>query len=95
MSRIVRVCSVIIPVEVPDPDDDEKVIYEEQEIYYYFLHWGLTAGSLVNEKGGTFNASWTIAICQHIETGIVYTFLPEIIKFVGYAKPSEKIGDWN
>lgn len=95
MSRIVKVCAVMQGVEVPDPNDDEKLIVEEQEVYYYFLHWGLSAGSLSDEKGGVFNASWTVAICQHIETGQVYTYIPEIIKFVGYARPSEKIRDWN
>ena len=95
MSRIVKVCAVMLPVEVPDPEDDEKMIVEEQEVYYYFLHWGLTAGSLADEKGGTFNASWTVAICQHIETSVVQTFIPEEIKFIGYARPDEKIRDWN
>ena len=95
MARIVRVCAVMMPVEVPDPKDDEKVITEEMEVYFYFLHWGLTAGSLADGKGGTFNASWTIAICQHIETGQINTYIPEVIKFVGYARPDEKIRDWN
>lgn len=95
MSRIVKVCAVLQPVEVPDPKDDEKLIVEDQEVYYYFLHWGLTAGSLSDGKGGVFNGQWTVAICQHIETGIVFTYLPELIKFVGHARPSEKIRDWN
>ncbi|KKM14008.1 hypothetical protein LCGC14_1710520, partial [marine sediment metagenome] len=87
MSRIVKVCAVWQPVEIQDPEDDESMIIEEQEVYYYFLHWGLTAGSLSDEKGGTFNASWTVAICQHIETGQILTFIPDIIKFVGHAEP--------
>ena len=94
MAKIFRVCSVVQPVEVPDPEDDEKLIVEEQEVYYHFLHWGLSAGSLSDGKGDIFNATWTVAICEHIETGIVFTYLPELIKFVGYARPSEKIRDW-
>ena len=94
MARVFRVCSVVQPVEVPDPKDDEKLIVEEQEVYYHFLHWGLTAGPLADGEGKVVTAQWTVAICEHIETGIVFTFIPALIKFVGYAKPSEKIRDW-
>ena len=95
MSRIVKVCAVWQPVEIPDPEDDENMIMEDQEVYYYFLHWGLSAGKLDDGEGGTFNASWTVAICQYIETGEVITFMPELIKFVGHARPTEKIRDWD
>lgn len=93
MSRLVRVCVVDMMVEKPDPDNEDEIIEVTEEVPFYFYHWGLTAGMLEGKEKQIYTGSWTIAICEHIETGRVHTFIPELIKFVGYAEPEKK--DWN
>lgn len=84
MAQLRTVC------EVPNPEDPDN----ENEQYFYLLHWGMTAGKLSDGEGGMFMSSWTIAICQDIKTGQIHTFLPDYIKVIGYERFAEKVRDW-
>jgi len=90
MSRFVRVCMVNQMVEKPDPENEDEMIEVAEEVPFYFHHWGLTAGAMTDQKGEIFTGSWTVAICEHIETGQIHTFIPEYLRFVGYATPVKK-----
>jgi len=84
MARIMTVC------EAYDPEDPEN----KNEVYYYLLHWGLSAGKFTDENGSAFVSQWTVAICQNMKTGIINTFIPEAITILGYERANEKFSNW-
>jgi hypothetical protein len=45
---------------------------------YYLLHWGIKI-ELINGVG----VNYTVAICQEVDTGDVFCFLPEQLKIIG------------
>lgn len=45
---------------------------------YFLLHWG-TKMEIINEVG----VSYTVAVCQDVNTGEVLCFLPEALKIIG------------
>ena len=62
-------------------EDDEEPKYERGT--YILLHWGLKYEIVTDKEGNTTAVNYTIAICQHCETGAVETFMPEQLKILG------------
>ena len=77
--------------EVQNPDDPEN----KNEEYWYLLHWGMTAGKFVGDHGEQFASQWTIAICQNIKTGVIQTFIPDVITILGYERINERTKNWS
>jgi hypothetical protein len=51
---------------------------------YYLLHWGLETNFVYDQDSRPIPYSSTVGICQHIKTGGIQTFIPSVIKVVGY-----------
>lgn len=69
----------------PRKQDQRQQIVTER---YYLLHWGLQVGVAYDKESNPIPYSQTVAICQHIKTGKVETFIPNDITIVG----TERIG---
>ena len=96
MARVMTVVSVMQPVlnekgELLDKDgkviDSSKKSKKDQEpafeeVLYYLLHWGLTYEILV-DKEARYPVSYTVGICQQIESGEIRAFLPTELKVIG------------
>lgn len=96
MSRVMTVVKVTEPViddqgqlldkdgEIIDHSKKTKKIQEPamEEVLYYLLHWGLTYEILL-DKDARYPVSYTVAICQHIKTGVVKTFIPQELTILG------------
>lgn len=50
---------------------------------YYLLHWGLKYDMLPDSYGQLVPVHYTVAICQHIKTGTIETFLPDQLRVLG------------
>ena len=64
----------------PVLDEDEKETFTEE--LYYLLHWGLTYEIRTHEDQ-YFTVSYTIGICQHIKSGAIMSFVPQLLTVVG------------
>ena len=93
MAQYYRVVEVEIPKVVPDPDKEGETKTENVKEVYYLLHFGLDAGHMPGSDGKYHPVNWTVAICEHIETGKIVKFVPEVLKVIGSAKPNRK--EWN
>jgi hypothetical protein len=63
--------------------DDDHDNSKEVKDRYYLLHWGLKFNIVPLENGGGVPVHYTVAICQHIKTGVIETFIPEQLKVLG------------
>lgn len=96
MARIMTVVTVSEPVvddegnvldkegNAINPDKKSKKVQEPafEDVMYYLLHWGLTYEILV-DKDGRYPVSYTVGICQHTESGVVKTFIPQELTILG------------
>ena len=51
---------------------------------FYLLHWGLETSMVYDASQYPIPYSQTVGICQHIKTGHIQTFLPSLIRVVGF-----------
>ena len=96
MSRIMTVVQISEPVtddqgnyldkdgEVIDTTRKSKKPQEPafEDVLYYLLHWGLTYEILIDNQQ-RYPVSYTVAICQHIKTGVIRTFIPQELTVLG------------
>lgn len=63
-----------------------KVPQEQQfsQERYYLLHWGLETNIIYDAEKNPIPYTNTVGICQHMTTGYVETFLPGMIKVIGF-----------
>ena len=73
-------------VEVTTEDEDGREIKDR----YILLYWGLKYDMIADSYQNLVPVHYTIAICQHIKTGVIETFLPEQLKIIGIAGDSLK-----
>jgi hypothetical protein len=50
---------------------------------YYLLHWGMKYDLIPDANGNLMPVQYTVGICQHIKTGNIELFLPDLIKVLG------------
>lgn len=69
--------------------EDNTLLYEEGKLVekstgemYYLLHWGLQVG-YAEEFNKQSPFTYTVGICQDMETGRIFTFLPYQLRVVG------------
>jgi len=85
--RSKTVVKVDLPVvdENGNPELNDKNDQVTEEVMFYLLHWGLHMEVLEDKKTGQyFPTNYTVGICQHIKTGQIKIFMPELITVVGY-----------
>jgi len=96
MARVQTVVKVMEPViddqgnlldkngDIIDPSKKTKKDQEPdmEEVFYYLLHWGLTYEILIDHQQ-RYPVSYTVAICQHIKSGVIKTFIPQEITVIG------------
>ena len=66
-------------VEVTFEDEDGK----EARDRYFLLHWGLKYDMIADSYQNLVPVHYTVAICQHIKSGVIETFLPEQLRVEG------------
>ena len=81
---IVKVIEPVLDEEDnPVLDEDKKEKFTEE--LYYLLHWGLTY-EIRTHQDQYFTVQYTIGICQHIESGVIMSFIPAVLTVVGKEK---------
>lgn len=55
----------------------------EKKDLYYLLHFGLKYDLVTGMMGETVAIHYTVAICQHKETGQIEMFIPDQLKILG------------
>lgn len=70
---------VEVTVEKDDLDDKGDIVYEKKKAW--LLHFGLD-NTLVETKHGVMPVSYTIAICEDIETGQIFCYRPEQLRIL-------------
>jgi hypothetical protein len=88
MSRVMTVVEVMEAAFA----EDGTLLYEEGKLIekptgdmYYLLHWGLHVG-YADEVTKQSPFTYTVGICQELETGRILTFLPYQLRVVGIEK---------
>lgn len=66
-------------VEVTMEDEEGKEIKDR----YFLLHWGLKNDLVTDSNNNLIPVHYTVAICQHVKSGLIETFLPEQLKVEG------------
>jgi hypothetical protein len=65
--------------------EDGKLIEKPTGDMFYLLHWGLQVG-YANDVTKQSPFTYTVGICQEIETGRILTLLPYQLRVVGIEK---------
>jgi hypothetical protein len=71
---------VEVSIEKEELDDQGDVVYEKKKAW--LLHFGVD-NTLVETEHGVVPVSYTVAICQDIETGQIQCFRPEVLRVLG------------
>ena len=66
-------------VEVTFEDEEGR----EKKDQYYLLHWGLRYDLMPDGNGNLVPVHYTVAICQHIKSGLIEMFLPDQLRVLG------------
>jgi hypothetical protein len=56
--------------------------YEKKDLYY-LLHFGMKYDLIPGESGYMIPVQYSVAICQHLKTGQIETFMPEQLRVEG------------
>lgn len=60
---------------------DGDTVYEKDR--YHLLHFGTEFKLIEVGDGQVAAVNYTVAICSHVETGVVESFLPKQIRIIG------------
>jgi hypothetical protein len=72
-------CEVRWVKDGTEGDDEPK--YDRGR--YWLLHFGIRYDIIYNAEGGAMPVNYTVAVCQHYESGVVECFLPEQLRIIG------------
>ena len=78
---------VEVTQEKEELGDEEATLYEKD--VYFLLHWGLDYTIIEMNEEMRIGVSYTVAICQNMETNIVRCFRPEQLRILGKTLPKE------
>ena len=96
MSRIQTVVEIPKPVynekgEQLDVDDKPmNPVAKKQQTpqyrkeLYFLLHWGLETNFTYDQAQNPIPYTSTVGIVQHIETGVIETFIPGVMTVIGH-----------
>ena len=87
----------VVKIEIPVVDDEGNYVDYEgepvsdpvmQEELFYLLHWGLHMEILEDQRTDQrYPVSYTVGICQHMKSGVIKVFAPEMLTVIGIDKP--------
>ena len=69
-----------VSVEKESPDENGDITFEKRQ--YWLWHWGLDQ-TIIETDHGPVPVSYTVAICEDVETGQIMVFRPEQLKIFG------------
>jgi len=72
---------VEVTQEREELSNEGETLYEKD--LYYLLHWGLDYTIIETNDDMRVGVSYTVAICQNMETNIVRCFRPEQLQVLG------------
>lgn len=79
---------VEVTTEKEDQDIDGDMGYDKEQ--YYLLHWGMKSEVFIIDEDHTGGVSYTVAVCQHVKSGAIRTFLPDQLRVLGVEIKEEK-----
>ena len=91
IKTLVEVKIELVNKEGKPIDKDNKLIEAgEQSIFvpkkFILLHWGLETELVYDSEKNPIPFTYTVGICQDVETGHIDTFGPKAIKIIGKYK---------
>ena len=72
---------VEVTQEKEELGDEGETLYEKDD--WWLLHWGLDYTIIEMNEDMRIGVSYTVAICQHRESGVIRCFRPEQLRVLG------------